>query len=406
MTLAALYFFAHQPFRLRRYEDRALDTVTSPDTLERHFFDEDLDAGIFKKVAANCYLPATRLLRDAILEHRGSSKPFKVSFGLSGTFLEQAERYAPEVVDGFRELVATGCVELCGETYYHTLSSLFDVGRAEFRVQATMHRATIERLFGSRPTVFRNTEMIYNDSIAETVRDLGYRGIITEGVDWLMANWRSPDFVYSSTSGLPVLLRNYQLSDDVGYRFSNRAWESYPLRAETFAAWLAKNTDPCVLLAMDFEALGEHMSRDSGIFDFIAALPRETAKFPQLEWATPANVIDRIAPVGTVSVGDYATVSWADRERDTSAWLHNDMQRRCFEETKRLEPLVKGLGEPHLLDVWRKMQTSDHLYYLADKSMTDGDVHRYFSAYGHPLDAYVRLDTALTELRRRVEALR
>ncbi len=403
MTLASLYFFAHQPFRLRRPEDRDDSFSLAPDELEAHYFDLELDAGIFRKVARACYLPATRLLRDMLHEHAGV-KPLKVSFGLSGTFLEQARRYEPEVVELFGELARTGRVELCGETYYHSLASLWNDGKLELRAQIEKHRDAIESTFGVRPEIFRNTEMLYNDAICESVASLGFRGIITEGVDWLMANWRSPDFVYEGASRLPVLLRNYRLSDDIGYRFSNKAWEGHPLRAETFTQWLARNTDPTVLVAMDYEALGEHMSRDTGIFDFIAALPRELAKFPQLEWATPSEVVTRVAPVGAVRVGDYATISWADRERDTSAWVGSERQRALFDELTSMRDVIARTGDPHFLDVWRKMQTSDHVYYVSDKAASDGDVHRYFSAYGHPDDAYARVRSALADLRRRATA--
>jgi alpha-amylase len=399
VTLATLYFFAHQPFRLRRWQDRDAHRPVDPADLERHYFDEDLDRDIFQKVARKCYVPATALLRETLSKYASSDKPFKVAFGLSGTFLEQARRWAPEVIDLFRDLVKTGRVELCGETYYHGLSSLFDDDKTEFRAQVAKHSDLVHQLFGVRPVVFRNTEMLFNDSISRTIRDLGFRGILTEGVDWLMANWRSPDFVYSSASGLPVLLRNYRLSDDVGYRFSRTS-----LRAEQFASWLGENTDPCVLVAMDYEAIGEHMWSDTGIFDFIAALPEAVARYPQIEWSTPSETIDRIHAVGEVRVGDFSTISWADRERDTSAWLRSEMQQFCFEETKRMAGAIRATGDPHFLDVWRKMQTSDHLYYLSDKSMNDGDVHKYFSAYGPVVDGFVRLHTALVDLKRRAEA--
>ena len=403
MTLVNLYFFAHQPFRLRPYQERIDSAPIAPDKLESHYFEDHLNEEIFRKVAGKCYMPATTMIRDAVNRFKAADKPFKVSYGLSGTFLEQAQRYLPELIDLFKELADTGCVEFCGETYYHSLSSLFDDEKADFGRQVAKHSETIQRLFGVTPSVFRNTEMLYNDSVAAAVQALGFKGIITEGVDWLMANWRSPDFVYSSPSGLPILLRNYKLSDDVGYRFSNKGWEGYPLRAETFAGWLAGNTDPSVLIAMDYEAIGEHMWADTGIFEFLWALPDAVSNFPQLEWSTPSNVIQRVQPTGELSVGDFATISWADQERDTSAWLRNEMQQFCFEETKRMEGVVLATGEERVIDCWRKMQTSDHLYYLSDKSMSDGDVHKYFSAYGSLVESFIRLHTALFDLRRRAE---
>jgi alpha-amylase len=221
-----------------------------------------------------------------------------------------------------------------------------------------------------------------------------------------MAGWRSPDFVYQSPTGLPILLRNYRLSDDVGYRFSNRAWDGYPLTAEKFAGWLAGNTDPMVLLALDYEALGEHMWADTGIFDFIEALPDQTAQFAQLEWATPSQVIERVPVSGQVEVPIFSTISWADKERDTSAWLGNEMQQFCYEEIKRLEDAIHATGDADYLNAWRLMQTSDHLYYISDKAMSDGDVHQYFSAYGTVVEAFVRLHTAVYDLKRRTEHFR
>ncbi|MDQ2798911.1 MAG: glycoside hydrolase family 57 protein, partial [Armatimonadota bacterium] len=320
-----------------------------------------------------------------------------------GTLLTQAQRYAPDLIDQWKALADTGLVEFTGETYYHSVSSLFDDARIEFREQIALHRDAIQQLFGQTPSVFRNTEMLYNNSIAACVQEMGYKGILTEGVDWLMAGWRSPDFVYESASGLPVLLRNYRLSDDIGYRFSNQSWEGYPLTAEKFAGWLAGNTDPVVLLAMDFEALGEHISEETGIFDFLAALPEQVSQFPQLEWATPSQAIERIPVSGQIDVPDFSTISWADRERDTSAWLGNEMQQFCFEELKRLEPIVRAIGNPDYLHAWRLMQTSDHLYYISDKAMSDGDVHQYFSAYGSVVEAFICLHTSIYDLKRHAE---
>ena len=294
MTLIVPFFFAHQPFRLRAAEERRSAGPLAPDRMEDYYFDDTLNREIFLKVAHKCYFPATRLILDLVRRHADRDKPFRVAYGLSGTLLAQAKRYAPELLDLWRACADTGLVEFTGETYYHSLAGLFDDARVEFQAQAKMHSETIQSLFGQTPQVFRNTEMMYNDAIAGCVQDMGYKGIITEGVDWLMAGWRSPDFVYRSPTGLPVLLRNYRLSDDVGYRFSNRAWDGYPLTAEKFAGWLAGNTDPMVLLALDYEALGEHMWADTGIFDFIGALPDQTANYPQLEWATPSQVIERV----------------------------------------------------------------------------------------------------------------
>ena len=403
MTLIVPFFFAHQPFRLRPAEERPGNAPLPPAALEDAFFDDKLDSEIFHKVAGKCYFPATRMILEMVKERAQDDKPFRVAYGLSGTLLSQARRYAPELLDLWKALADTGLVEFTGETYYHSLSGLFDDKREEFRQQVQMHKEAIQTHFGVTPTVFRNTEMLYNNAVAAAVQELGFAGIITEGVDWLMAGWRSPDFVYKAPCGLPVLLRNYRLSDDVGYRFSNKGWSGHPLTGEKFAGWLAGNTDPLVLLAMDYEAIGEHMWADTGIFDFVRSLPGQTAQFPQLEYANPSDAIARVPVQGELDVPVMGTISWADQERDTSAWLGNEMQQFCYEEIKRMEPIIRATGNPDFLHAWRLMQTSDHLYYISSKAMSDGDVHQYFSAYGTVVEAFVRLHTALYELKRRAE---
>jgi alpha-amylase len=403
VTLISLFFFAHQPDRLLPYERRSHAPHLPPSLLHTYYFDEELNREIFYKVANKCYFPATQLILDLVEEFKDHEKPFRVAYGLSGVLLEQMEQYAPHLLDIFRRLADTGLVEFTGETYHHSLASLFDSDRGEFQEQARMHAERIETVFGQRPAVFRNTECLFNNSIASTVQQMGYEGIITEGVDWLMANWRSPDFVYRAPCGLPVLLRNYRLSDDLGYRFGNRDWEGWPLRAETFAGWLASNTDMHVLIALDYEALGEHIWADSGIFEFLRHLPHEIEKYPQLAFTTPTEAIRILPTVGEISVDDFATISWADQERDTSAWLGNEMQRFCYELLKRMEPLIKSTQNPYFLDCWRRMLTSDHLYYLATKSLSDADVHRYFSAYGSVYEGFIRLYTAAQDLQHRAQ---
>ncbi|MBM3496133.1 MAG: alpha-amylase [Armatimonadetes bacterium] len=406
MTLITLFFFAHQPDRLLPYQRRIESRTQGLDGLHERYFDGELNEQVFRKVADKCYRPATTLIRDLVRDRADDRKPLKVAFGLSGTLLDQIERYDPELMGLFRDLAETGLVEFTGETYYHSLASLFDNERNEFRAQIGMHSDRIEQLFGRRPTAFRNTECMYNNGVAETVHALGFKGIITEGVDWLLEGWRSPDFVYTAPCGLPVLLRNYRLSDDVGYRFSNRDWEGWPLQADRFAGWLAANTDMNVVLALDYEALGEHVWADTGIFEFLRHLPEEIARHEQLECVTPTEAVERLPSVGRIEVDDFATISWADRERDTSAWLGNEMQRFCYEELKRMEHEVQTLAHPEVTDCWRRMQTSDHLYYMATKSLSDQDVHRYFSAYGSVFEAFVRLHTAALDLGLQIERSR
>ena len=408
MTLVTLFFFAHQPERLRWWGDRprtgqlGTDHV-APENLHDYYFDDATNRSLFERIAEKCYRPATMRLLQQAEKYKHDDKPFKFAFGLSGTLLDQMRRYDPELVKLFQKVAATGMCEFTGETYYHSLAGLFGDDKSEFNAEAKKHADTIEELFGRRPTAFRNTEMMYNNGVARAVQDLEYKAILTEGLERVLGPGRSPDFVYKSPGGLRVLLRNYKLSDDVGYRFANKAWECWPLTAQTFAGWLAKNTDPCTLLAMDYEAFGEHMWEDTGILGFLEDLPNQVAHYPQLQWATPTEVVDRVPAVGEYSVGIWDTISWADQERDTSAWLVNEMQQICFEEMKRMEPLIKATKNVDFLQTWQRMLTSDHLYYICDKNLSDGDVHQYFSAYGSIADAFVRLHTALTDLAHRAE---
>jgi alpha-amylase len=398
MSLVNLFFFAHQPERLRPYALRPTAPRT-PDRIHNDLFDEELNATIFHKVADKCYYPATRLLLELVETYKDREKPFRFAFGLSGTFLDQAQRFTPDLLDIFKRLADTGLVEFTGETYYHSLCSLWDDRREEFKRQAALHSDAIQRHFGQRPTVFRNTECLYNSDIARSVQEMGFAGIMTEGIDWILDQWRSPDFLYQSPTGLPVLLRNYRYSDDIGYRFPNRAWEHYPLSAETFAGWMAGDTDEIINIMMDYEALGEHIWVETGIFDFVRHLPEQILKFPQMSFTTPGAAVGTLKPRGTINVGPFATISWADMERDTSAWLRNEMQQFCFEEIRQMEGEMLHSNDPEYIRAWRLLQTSDHLYYLSDKSLSDGDVHTYFSAYGNLFEGFVRLQTAITDLK-------
>jgi alpha-amylase len=395
VALVTLYLFAHQPHRLRDYPERRRMDERSPEELYDHLYEEWFNEEVFRRVARECYWPTTTLLLHLVQEQAQRRKPFKLNFALSGLFLEQARRWEPKLLDVFRQLAATGLVEFTGETFYHSLSSLFGVDRTEFCAQVELHAQAITALTGQRPTFFRNTECLYNNDIAEAVQGLGFRGILTEGIERVLDGWRSPNFLYQSTTGLPVLLRDYQSSDDIGYRFSNRAWDFWPLHADVFARWMAANPHQIITLAMDYEAFGNHMWAADGIFDFLSWLPREVAHHPGLEWVTATEAVQRLQPVGVINVGPYDSVSWADAERDTSAWLGNTMQRWCFEEVKRLGPEVLATADPTLIRIWRQLQTSDHFYYMTNKSGSDQDVHHYFSVYRTPTEAFVRVQTAL-----------
>jgi alpha-amylase len=391
MASVCFYFQVHQPFRLRRYS--VFDT-------DRHYFDEYKNAEICRKVAHKCYLPANRVLLDTIRMHEGR---FRISYSITGVALEQFQQYAPEVMDTFHELNKTGCVEFLEETYYHSLSFLYS--REEFRAQVEAHRHLIKNLFGQEPRVFRNTELIYNNDLAHFVSHMGYDAIITEGADHILG-YRSPNFVYRPPHAprLKLLLKNYRLSDDIAFRFSNRAWEQWPLKAEKFAQWVSQingNGYICNLF-MDYETFGEHQWADTGIFDFMRHLPGEVMKHSRdNNFLTPSQVIDKYESVGEIDVPHM--ISWADTERDLSAWLGNAMQSNALHELYKLEGALKECNDGQLLADWRKLTTSDHFYYMCTKYWADGDVHKYFSPYESPYDSYINfmnvLDNVQTRLR-------
>ncbi|MCM1987455.1 glycoside hydrolase family 57 protein [Methanococcoides seepicolus] len=387
MKSVCMYFQLHQPYRLKWFW---------PDDSKgfERYFDVAINRSIFEKVARKCYLPATTLLAELVDQHEGN---FKFSVSITGTLLSQCEKWNPDVLDVFTQLADSKRVEFLDETNYHSLASLFD-DKDEFREEVQEHHELTSDLLGVKPQVFRNTELLYNNSIAETVSSMGYKAILTEGVDQLL-DTRSPNHVYKAKDcALPVLLRNYKMSDDIGYRFSARWWEEYPLTADKWAHWASTEKGDCMNIFMDYETFGEHQWSDSGIFDFLRALPGEVLN-KGLEFNTPSEIVEKYEPVGEVDVGDFNTISWADMERDTSAWLGNDMQRRCFEEAKRLGPYVKRTNDPKLINIWRHLLTSDHYYYMSTKWLGDGDVHSYFSIHTSPYDAAINFIAALLDFK-------
>jgi alpha-amylase len=386
MASVCFYFQVHQPQRLRHY------TVFDHDS---NYFDDQKNAEICRKVANKCYLPANQLMLELIEKYKGR---FKISYSITGVLLEQLEMYAPEVITTFKQLAATGCVEFLAETYYHSLSFLYS--REEFVDQIEAHKRTIKRLFGQTPRVFRNTELIYNNSLPLIIEQLGgFDAIITEGADHILG-YRSPNFVYRppNSTGLKLLLKNYRLSDDIAFRFSNRDWSEWPLRADKFAGWV-NNVNGCgyvVNLFMDYETFGEHQWQDTGIFDFLRHMPEEILRHPDNNFKTPSEVIKTYDAVGTVDVPH--TISWADIERDLSAWRGNAMQENALTELYRLEGKVKQTGDPDIVADWKKLQTSDHFYYMCTKYFADGDVHKYFNHYDSPYDAYINFMNVLDNL--------
>ncbi len=393
MPSVCFYFEVHQPMRLNRFS--VFNIGKNDDSLST-YFDRKLNQKIFEKVAKKCYLPTNRLLLDLINEFNGK---FRISFSLTGTFVEYCERFMPEVLDSFKDLFKTGAVDLIEETYYHSLSSLYDE-LDEFEEQVKMHHQMIKRIFNYEPKVFRNTEAIYDNRIAKKIEELGYKGIITEGSEKVLG-WRSPNFLYKPVNAnLKVLMRNYKLSDDIGFRFSVRDWPGFPLTADKYAYWMSHCEGDVINLFIDYETFGEHQWTETGIFDFIKHLPRAVLKHKHLDFVTVSEVVDRYNTIGEIDV-PWA-ISWADEDRDVSTWLGNDMQIACFNELRDIERKVKKQDDEDLLHAWRLLQTSDHLYYVSTKGFEDGNVHAYFSPYDIPYEGFINYMNILQDLKQKV----
>jgi alpha-amylase len=391
MPSVCFYFQVHQPLRLRHY------TVFDSD---QQYFDEHKNASICKKVANKCYLPANRLMLELIRKFKGK---FRVAYSLTGILLEQLRRYSPEVMSTFHALAETGCVEFLAETYYHSLSFLYS--REEFIAQINKQIEVINYFFGQKPRIFRNTELIYNNDLAALIESMdAFDAIITEGADHILG-YRSPNFIYQprSCSKLKLLLKNYSLSDDIAFRFSNRDWPEWPLTADKFARWISNvnGNGVAVNLFMDYETFGEHQWQDTGIFDFMRHLPDEILKHPDNNFKTPGEIAKCYQPVDTVDVPHI--ISWADTERDLSAWLGNAMQSNAIHELYRLEKKIKQTNDQTIISDWRRLQASDHFYYMCTKYFADGDVHKYFNPYDSPYDSYINFMNVLDNLRSRCE---
>ena len=404
MTDVCLMFEVHQPFRLNRkfHLDLLSKGKVKTKDLFCLYFDHGLNRYVFERAARKCYFPANKIILDQIDKSKSTGKPFKVTFGISGVFLEQCELWNSDLIESFKQLAETGCVEFMEETYYHSLASLYGTDRSEFVEQVKMHRQLMNDLLGYEPKFIENTELLYNNAIAESMEELGYIGTVTEGIRKTLLG-RSPNYVYKvKDSNLRVLLRNYRLSDDIGFRFSSTDWNEYPLDATKYARWLAGTQGQVIVIFIDYETFGEHHWPEGGIHEFLKALPNEVNKWHHLNWRTPSEVIERHDPVGEIDVHEYNTVSWADIERDTSAWIGNPMQDICYDTLKELEQLVKGIGDKDLIELWRYLQLSDHLYYLSMKGGGPGDVHNYFSSMGSPVEAFAVYSRILSDLEARV----
>lgn len=399
MLNVVFYFQVHQPFRLRHLNVLDIGKGTN-------YFDDELNEEILKKVAQKSYLPTNALLLELIKKHEGR---FKVAFSITGTAIEQFRAWSPETLDSFKALADTGCVEFLGETYYHSLAFLYDTN--EFLAQVALHRELMKTEFGQSPVTFRNTELIYQDSLSDLVFEIeGFKSILTEGVDRIL-DWRTPLYAYKNYSkNLNLLLKYYQLSDDIAFRFSNRDWPEYPLTVDKFVNWIdhltleeTQGRNQFLNLFMDYETFGEHQWAETGIFDFMQHFPGEVLKRSHLGFALPREAFE-LANYQQEALSFPEPVSWADAERDLSAWLSNDMQHNAIETFYRILDRIRQKGDPELLEIARKLSTSDHFYYMCTKYFTDGDVHKYFSPYDSPDQAYIYYLNAMADIEERLEA--
>lgn len=395
MTKAiVLYLHVHQPYRIRHYT--VFDSGAQHDYFDAAYDDQESNERILHKVAEKSYLPTNaRLLK--ILEE---NPIFKLSLSITGTVIEQLEKWSPEALRSFQDLCTTGRVEIVAETYHHSLA--FFYSRAEFEMQVDMHRRKIEEVFGQTPQVFRNTELAYNNDLAYWADKAGYKGILAEGWDPIL-NWRSPNYVYrpTYTDRIRLLMKNYKLSDDIAFRFGDSNWAEYPLTADKFSHWLSEEQNATNFnLFMDYETFGEHMWHESGIFDFLEHLPKEWLKTDGHTFMTVSEAIDSFDAADQIDMPQ--TVTWADTERDLTAWLGNAMQTSSIQSLYNLQDKVIASNDLALIDDWRRLQTSDHFYYMCTKWFNDGDVHAYFSPYETPYEAYINFINAYRDLQLRL----
>ncbi len=393
MKTICLYFQVHQPFRFRRY--RFFDIGNN-----HYYYDDYTNESIMVKISQKCYLPTNKILLDLIKQNKGK---FKVAFSISGIALKQFQLYAPEVIDSFKQLADTGQVEFLAETYCHSLVSLKD--KNEFERQVNMQVDLVKELFNQEPKVFRNTELIYSDEMGDMVYKMGYKAMLTEGAKHVLG-WKSPNYLYCNSLNpkLKVLLKNFVLSDDIAFRFGNKGWNEYPLTPQKYTQWL-KDLDPkseVINLFLDYETFGEHQWKETGIFDFLEGLPKEILKHKEFSFSTPSEVAENLQPVSSINV-PYP-ISWADEERDLTAWLGNEMQEEAFNKLYALLPKIEKCTDPKLNDDWIYLQASDHFYYMCTKYFSDGDVHAYFNPYESPYQAFINYMNILSDFTLRLNA--
>ena len=384
MKTVCFYFQVHQPWRLKTYRFFNMGN-------DHNYLDDFTNRSIMQKVARECYLPMNALLLNLIKKYDGA---LRCTFSITGSAVEQFKAYAPEVLESFKRLAETGCVEFLGETYSHSLSSLYSV--EEFKQEVKLHSQMLKEEFGVKPTAFRNTELIYSDDIAKAVEGMGFKTMLAEGARHILG-WKSPNFVYTDANDnkLRLLLRNYKLSDDIAFRFSNEGWDQWPLTADKFAQWVAAENGDVVNLFMDYETFGEHQKSSTGIFDFMKALPEALLATGEVEFATASEASKKLQPVAILHC-PYA-MSWADEERDVTAWLGNDLQNEAFQKLYSLAPRIKKVKNKDFEYVWHFMQNSDHFYYMATKWFSDGDVHSYFNPYDSAYEAFINYMNVLAD---------
>ncbi|MEK7104337.1 MAG: glycoside hydrolase family 57 protein, partial [Patescibacteria group bacterium] len=392
MPSVCLYFHVHQPYRISKFSVFNIGQ-------DLPYFDEEKNMFYLERIARKCYLPANALLLNLIKQYKGK---FKISFSITGLILEQLEKDFPDVLKSFKKLVKTGQCELISETYHHSLSFLYS--QSEFKKQISQHKKKLKEIFNYTPITFRNTELSFNNEMAMAIEKMGYKTVLTEGASQILG-WRSPDFVYKAkgTKNLKVLMRNYQLSDDISFRFSSKEWGEWPLTAPKFASWINRinGNGQVVNLFMDYETFGEHQWEDTGIFQFLENLPNEILKNKDNNFKTPCEAAKIYKPVGEIDCP--GTISWADTERDLSAWLGNQMQKEAAQKVYSLEPQIMLTKSKPLIDQWRKLQTSDHFYYMCTKWFSDGDVHKYFNPYESPYDCFISYMNILSDLQHKLE---
>ena len=393
MRTICLYFQVHQPFRFRRY--RFFDIGS-----DHYYYDDYSNESILRKVADKSYLPANHIMLDLLKKYDGK---FKVAFSLSGIAMEQFRLYAPDVLESFKALADTGHVEFLSETYGHSLASM--ANEEEFVRQVEMHRKLIKDYFGQDPQIFRNTELIYSDAIGETVSKMGYNGMLTEGAKHVLG-WKSPNYLYCNAINpkLKLLLKNFKLSDDIAFRFSNKGWEEYPLTTEKFVGWLNQvpENEEVVNLFMDYETFGEHQWKETGIFEFLKSLPGAILSNSNYAFSTPSEIVKKLQVISAANVPN--PISWADEERDLTAWLGNEMQNEAFDKLYRLQEKVYASKDKTLMQDFMYLQVSDHFYYMSTKFFSDGEVHSYFNPYTTPYEAFINYMNVLSDFEIRVNA--